>query len=103
MVINNFIRLFIHYNLILKILFNIKCILETYMKPHLQFATHVKQTSNHNTRCSPVMDVTIRDKIKTQIFSKDWVASSKLSSIYNILIKHGINIYTIYYIYNTNS
>ena len=82
MVINNFIRLFIHYNLILKILFNIKCILETYMKPHLQFTTHVKQTSNHNTRCSPVMDVTIRDKIKQKIFSKDWVASSKLASIY---------------------
>ena len=28
------------------------------------------------------MDVTIRDKIKQKIFSKDWVASSKLASIY---------------------
>jgi len=82
MVINNFIRLFIHYNLILKILFNIKCILETYMKPHLQFATHVKQTSNHNTRCPRIMSDTKKYKCKQIYFGKDWVASSKLARIY---------------------
>ena len=52
------------------------------MKQTLRFTTNVKQVANHNTRCSPIMNFTIRDKIKKHTFSKDWVASSKLASIY---------------------